>query len=67
MVVQGGGGPTEAAAVAIAPLAAACRAADVAAGSSTACSVGWFTSLLIREEVRLADLCERKILFRLKI
>ena len=33
----------------------------------TACSVGWFVSLLIREEILLADLCERKILFRLKI
>jgi len=30
-------------------------------------SVGWFVSLLVREEVLLADLCERKILFRLKI
>ena len=33
----------------------------------SACSVGWFVSLLVREEVLLADLCERKILFRLKI
>ena len=32
-----------------------------------ACSVGWFISLLVREEVLLAGLCERKILFRLKI
>jgi len=32
-----------------------------------ACSVGWFVSLLVREEVLLAGLCERKILFRLKI
>ena len=32
-----------------------------------ACSVGWFISLLVCEEVLLADLCERKILFRLKI
>ncbi|XP_066392372.1 uncharacterized protein [Miscanthus floridulus] len=32
-----------------------------------ACSVGWFVSLLIREEVLLAGLCERKILFRLEI
>jgi len=31
-----------------------------------ACSVGWFVSLLVREEVLLAGLCERKILFRLK-
>ena len=33
----------------------------------TACSVGWFVSLLVCEEVLLASLCERKILFRLKI
>ena len=33
----------------------------------TACSVGWFVSLLVHEEVLLAGLCERKILFRLKI
>jgi len=33
----------------------------------TACSVGWFISLLVREEVLLAGLCERKILFRLEI
>ena len=32
----------------------------------TACSVGWFVSLLVRE-VLLAGLCERKILFRLEI
>ena len=32
-----------------------------------ACSVGWFVSLLVCEEVLLADLCEKKILFRLKI
>ena len=32
-----------------------------------ACSVGWFVSLLVREEVLLAGLCERKILFQLKI
>ena len=32
-----------------------------------ACSVGWFVSLLVREEVLLAGLCERKILFRLEI
>ena len=32
-----------------------------------ACSVGWFVSLLVREKVLLASLCERKILFRLKI
>jgi len=34
---------------------------------SKGCSVGWFVSLLVREEVLLAGLCERKILFRLKI
>jgi len=28
-----------------------------------ACSVDWFVSLLVREEVLLTDLCERKILF----
>ena len=33
----------------------------------TACSVGWFVSLLVREEVLLASLCERIILFQLKI
>ena len=33
----------------------------------SACSVGWFVLLLVREEVLLAGLCERKILFRLKI
>ena len=32
-----------------------------------ACSVGWFVSLLVREEVLLAGLCERKIPFRLEI
>jgi len=32
-----------------------------------ACSVGWFVSLLVREKVPLADLCEREILFRLEI
>ena len=32
-----------------------------------ACSVGWFVSLLVHEEVLLAGLCERKILFRLEI
>jgi len=32
-----------------------------------ACSVGWFVSLLVREEVLLAGLCEREILFRLEI
>ena len=31
------------------------------------CSVGWFVSLLVHEEVLLADLCERKILFWLEI
>ena len=35
--------------------------------SSSACSVGWFVSLLVCEEVLLAGLCERKILFWLKI
>ena len=34
---------------------------------SAACSVGWFVSLLVREEVLLTGLCEKKILFRLKI
>ena len=34
---------------------------------TSACSVGWFKSLLVREEILLAGLCERKILFRLKI
>jgi len=33
--------------------------------ASLACSVGWFVSLLVRKEVLLAGLCERKILFRL--
>ena len=33
----------------------------------SACSVGWFVSLLVREEILLAGLYERKILFRLKI
>ena len=33
----------------------------------SACSVGWFISLLVRKEVLLASLCERKILFRLEI
>jgi len=28
-----------------------------------ACSVGWFIPLLVREEILLVDLCERKILF----
>ena len=32
-----------------------------------ACSVGWFVSLLVREEVPLAGLCKIKILFRLEI
>ena len=32
-----------------------------------ACSVGWFVLLLVHEEVLLASLCERKILFRLEI
>ena len=31
------------------------------------CSVDWFVSLLVREEVLLADFCERKILFQLEI
>ena len=30
-------------------------------------SVGWFVSLLVREEVPLVGLCERKILLRLEI
>ena len=34
-----------------------------AAPQTHACSVGWFVSLLVREEVLLAGLCERKILF----
>jgi len=34
---------------------------------TAACSVGRFVSLLVREEVLLAGLCERKILFRLEI
>ena len=33
----------------------------------TACSVGWFVLLLVRKEVLLSGLCERKILFRLEI
>jgi len=33
---------------------------------SPACSVDWFVSLLVREKVLLAGLCERKILFQLK-
>ena len=33
----------------------------------TVCLVGWFVSLLVREEVLLAGLYERKILFRLEI
>ena len=36
-------------------------------GKQAACSVGWFVSLLVREEVLLADLYGRKILFRLEI
>ena len=35
--------------------------------SDRACSVGWFVSLMVREEVLLTDLYERKILFELKI
>jgi len=35
--------------------------------ATAACSVGWFVSLLVRKEVLLAGLCERKILFWLKI
>ena len=35
--------------------------------SFAACSVGWFVSLLVCEEVLLAGSCERKILFRLEI
>ena len=34
---------------------------------SAAYSVGWFVSLLVYEEILLADLCERKILFQLEI
>ena len=33
----------------------------------TACSVGWFVSLLVREEVLLTSVYERKILFWLEI
>ena len=33
----------------------------------SACSVGWFVSWLVREEVLLAGLCERKIMFQLEI
>ena len=33
----------------------------------TACSVDWFVSLLVRKEVLLAGLCERKMLFQLEI
>ena len=29
-------------------------------GRTSACSVGWFVSLLVREEVLLAGLCEKK-------
>ena len=43
-------------------------ALERSAGKQTsACSVGWFVSLLVRLEVLLAGLCERKILFRLEI
>ena len=41
--------------------------AQLGAPPPSACSVGWFVSLLVCEEVLLAGLCERKILFRLKI
>ena len=34
---------------------------------SSACSVGWFVSLLVREEVLLAGLYKRKIIFWLEI
>ena len=34
---------------------------------ASTCSIGWFVSLLAREEVLLAGVCEKKILFRLKI
>ena len=34
---------------------------------TNSCSVGWFVLLLVHEEILLAGLCERKILFRLKI
>ena len=33
----------------------------------SACSVGWFVSLLVHKEVLLTGLCERKILFQLEI
>ena len=41
------------------------RAADykLSRTGSSACSLGWFVSLLVRKEVLLAGLCERKILF----
>ena len=32
-----------------------------------ACLFGWFVSLLVRKEVLLAGLCEKKILFQLEI
>ena len=44
-----------------------CTHAMVAGSIMSVCSIGWFVSLLVREEVLLADLCERKILFRLEI
>ena len=34
---------------------------------SLECLVGWFVSSLVREEVLVVDLCERKILFLLEI
>ena len=40
---------------------------DFGSGGGKACSVGWFVSLLVRKEVLLVGLCERKIMFRLKI
>ena len=44
-----------------------CTVRDNLGQTQAASSVGWFVSLLVREEVLLAGLCERKILFRLKI
>ena len=34
---------------------------------SVACLVGWFVLLLVRKEVLMTSLCERKILLRLEI
>ena len=41
--------------------------AGLADSGGSARSVSWFVSLLVREKVLLASLCERKILFRLEI